>query len=146
MKLYSATVNLGGAITNQVIVSQVTAAEIAVLQRLHGEDAVNGVSEVGSVRNRSDQRERARLAAAYPKGMGADGKQPLEGLAFINSILGVGTPLPHEYVEPEVNDEAEEIALEPEQKEEVELVAPKPVKRTHIPPKKKIDDVAELTA
>lgn len=151
MKLYDAAVRLAGQITNEVNVYQVTAAEIAVLHRIHGgADAVQRVVEVGSVRNRSDARERARLAALYPKGMGADGKQPLEGAAFINSIFGVGTPLPSEYVAP-VIEESEEIidnAAQQEQ-EEIEIaVKPVPIKATVLRKKKEevALEAAELTA
>lgn len=148
MKLYSATVRLAGSLSNEVSKSQITAAEIAVLQRIHGEDAVQKISEIGEVKGRSDARERARLAVEYPKGLGADGKQPLEGVAFINSIFGVGTPLPHVYVEREIDETAEEIALEPEGQEEIELAEkPEPIKRTRLAPKeKKAAESAELMA
>ncbi len=142
MKLYSATVNLAGAITNQVIVSQVTASEIAVLQRIHGDDAVRHVVEVGQVKGRSDARERARLATLYPKGLAADGKAQIEGAAFINSIFGVGTPLPAEYVEPEIEEKAEEIEMAPEADEQIEIAEkPTPIKRTKLPPKKATEAV-----
>lgn len=147
MKLYDATVRLGGSISNEVNVYTITAAEIAVLQRVHGDDAVLRISEVGTVKNRTDARERARLATAYPKGMAADGKQPLEGNAFINSIFGVGTPLPREYVAPAIDDKEEEIALETVEKEEIELAEkPVPIKRTPLKPKKAPEAAAELTA
>lgn len=146
MKLYTATVRLAGSLSNEVVKSQITAAEIAVLQRIHGADSVRNISEIGAVKNRSDNRERTRLAVEYPKGLAADGKQPLEGIAFINSIFGVGTPLPHVYVEPVADESVEEIEIEPEMAEEIELAVEEPVKRTRLFPKKQAEKPAASPA
>lgn len=110
MKLYNVLVRLGGAITNEVIKEKVTAAEIAVLQRIHGGDAVQDIVHVGAVNGRSDARERSRLAVEYPKGPSADGKARLDAEAFIASVFGVsGVPLPQEYVAPETEAAKDEV-------------------------------------
>jgi hypothetical protein len=136
MKLYNATVRLGGSISNEVNVEKITAAEIAVLQRIHGADAVQKIVEVGSVKGRSDAKERARLATAYPKGMSADNKTPLEGHSFIASIFGVsGVALPTEYVPP-VIDETEEVESSTEEEIEVLETLEKPIAIKRTPPRK----------
>lgn len=149
MKLYSAIVRLGGSITNEVRKHQLTAAEIAVLQRIHGPDAVLKIIETGAVRGRSDAKERARLALAYPKGMSADGKTPLEGHSFIASIFGVsGVALPVEYVPP-VADEVEEVEMMIDEPAEVIETLEKPVTIKRTAPRKlpvKSDDANALTA
>lgn len=148
MKLYNARVRLGGSISNEVNKKKITAAEIAVLQRIHGRDAVQSVVEIGSVANRSDQRERARLLLSYSKGPSADGKR-LEGEAFIASIFGVpGVGLPKEYVAEVIvedddvgADEVEEII------EVVEMAAkPIPIKRTRVPKPVAAEAAAEMMA
>lgn len=45
MKLYECKVRLGGSVADEVRKSAVTAAEISVLQHIHGEDAVLEVRE-----------------------------------------------------------------------------------------------------
>lgn len=132
MKLYNAVVRLGGSTLNEVQVGKITAAEIAVLQRIHGDDGVAKITEVGSVSGRSDAKERARLASIYVKGLSADGKTPLEGVSFIASIFGVGSvPLPHEYVAPVVSDdlESEDVITDEKEVEEV-LATPVPIRKT----------------
>ena len=136
MKLYNARVRLGGAITNEVNKEKLTASEIIVLQRIHGADAVQAIVEIGSVQNRSDQRERARLVKSYPKGPAADGKQRLEGPAFIDTVFGIGQPLPKEYVAPPVleDEETENVTIEAD--EVLQLAdKPTPIKRTIVPRK-----------
>lgn len=133
MKLYNVRVRLGGSINNEVTKTQVTPAEIAVLQRMHGDDAVQNVVEVGSV-NRSDSRERARLSQLYPKGPSADGNTRLDGPGFIASIFGVsGVPLPVEYVAPAPEPEVEIVEALPTEEETVHLLdKPQPIRRTRV--------------
>lgn len=47
MKKYNLFVRLGGDIMNEVPVSGACASEVAVLRRIHGEDAVVRVAEIG---------------------------------------------------------------------------------------------------
>lgn len=149
MKLYNALVRLGGSISNEVHKEKLTAAEIAVLQRMHGPDAVVNVVEVGSVKNRSHARERARLAALYPKGPTLDGKGRLEGEAFIASIFGVpGQALPEAYEPHPIVDEeeVEQLTAQEEPETIVELEAPIKIKRTRVPKPAAVEPTAELIA
>lgn len=57
-------VALGGDINNTVPKSRVTAGEIAVLQTIHGNDAVFEVKPLGKIQ-RPQREERARLHAIY---------------------------------------------------------------------------------
>lgn len=57
-------VSLGGDINNTVPRYGVTAAECAVLQAIHGNDAVNNLKITGSVR-RTNRTEKARIVALY---------------------------------------------------------------------------------
>lgn len=132
MKLYNARVRLGGAITNEVNKKRLTAAEIIVLQRIHGADAVQAIAEIGIVQNRSDRRERDRLLQTYPRGPSADGKR-LDGAAFLDSVFGVGQPLPKEYVAVPITEESEVEEAEEEITEIETLSAkPTPIKRTRV--------------
>lgn len=115
MKLYSAKVRLLGSLNNEVRKTNLTAAEIAILQRIHGgHDAVVDIVEVGKVNKRTDRSERNRLMQLYPDGPDAGNRdRRLFGEEFIGSVLGVGTLLPQEYTAPaEVPDEAETIVTE----------------------------------
>lgn len=60
MHIYSAKIKLGGLLTNEIRKSGLTAAEILVLRRIHGDDALSEIIQVGTV-NRSDSKERQRL-------------------------------------------------------------------------------------
>lgn len=140
MFLYNAKVRLLGSLSNEVSKKDLTASEIALLQRIHGKDAVVNVAKVGEVKKRTDRSERNRLAAIYQNGPSADGKTRLSGESFVDSVLGVGNTLPAEYVAPAElapmdaePEEAEEIVRleEPEALAEPEPAAP--IKRTRIP-------------
>jgi hypothetical protein len=120
MQLYDCKVRLLGSLNNEVRKRQVTAAEIAVLQRVHGSDAVADIKRVGEVKKRTDRSERARLTGVYRGGPDASGKNRLSGQAFLDSILGVGAPLPNEYTPPEIVL-PEAFDVDPEDREEVVL-------------------------
>lgn len=116
MLLYSGKVRLQGSLNNEVRKTDITAPEIAILQRIHGKDAVVDVVKVGAVKNRTDRSERHRLANTYPIGPSADGKSRLSGETFVDSVLGVGNTLATEYVPP-VDMKAEDAV--PEEEEEI---------------------------
>lgn len=61
-------VALGGDIINTVPKYNMTAGEIAVLQTIHGKDAVNDLEPSGTVK-RSNRAERARLDSLYSSEM-----------------------------------------------------------------------------
>lgn len=148
MFIYNAKVRLLGSLNNEVVRKNVTPAEIAILQRMHGRDAVVDVVKAGEVFKRTDRSERNRLAQIYQIGPSADGKTRLSGESFIDSVLGVGNPLPKEYVAPVELDAKE---AEPQEQEEIVLDTDEPIVRTKIeaPPKASaqtaIDDLLEST-
>lgn len=72
-------VALGGDIQNTVPKSNVTAAEIAVLQVIHGNDAVRDIEPVGSIQ-RSQREERERLRAVYGRARDSEGRSLVEVL------------------------------------------------------------------
>lgn len=119
MKLYSAKVRLAGNILNEVWVTNVTAAELHLLVRIHaGGDnfPLAEVNETGSVA-RSDRRERSRLTQKYLDwGLG-------KGAELIERVLGVGTVSLPQYYAPPVSDEIEDEYNfdEPEKTEEEEI-------------------------
>lgn len=65
MKLYSCKVRLHGEVKDEVLKSDVTAAEIRVLRHVHGgDDAVVDIAENGAC-DRNEVQERDRLAKRY---------------------------------------------------------------------------------
>lgn len=120
MKLYTAKVNLHGSDLNQVLKHDLTAAEIIVLKRIHGGDAVidiieNSKSEIIEIKqkpggddeegdiferqvigtrkgdvDRTDEQERKRLNRIYGQAL-----RTIKGVGTIEAVLGVdGVPLP----------------------------------------------------
>lgn len=141
MHLYRCKVNLNGSTDNQVIKDNVTAAEIRLLQYIHGksENGKEPVVDVEHVANttRSDNQERARLNAVYAE------LELGQGAAILERILGVaGVPLPQKY-EPPVFAPVEDMATEEAPIDEVITpVTPEPVRtappeirRTRVAPK-----------
>lgn len=116
--LYKAKVRCSGSLNNEVLKTELTAPEIALLQRIHGRDAVVDVVRVGAVKKRNDRSERHRLANTYPYGPSADGKSRLSGETFVDSVLGVGNVLAREYVAPV---EADPVEIEAAEQEEIVL-------------------------
>ena len=72
-------VALGGDINNTVVKYDMTAGEIAVLQIIHGKDAVTSIEPSGTVR-RSNRVEKARLTAIYGRAADRNGNSLLEKL------------------------------------------------------------------
>lgn len=64
MRVYSCVVNCGGNVLNQVRKPEVTAAEIILLQSIHGEDAVTDIMPI-RMDKRSHAAERDRLGGIY---------------------------------------------------------------------------------
>ena len=65
MDIANVMVALGGDVGNTVARPGVTAAEIACLQALHGEDAIFDIEPLGEI-PRSNKAEKERLREAYP--------------------------------------------------------------------------------
>ena len=93
MRLYSCKVRLGGSLYNEVLKSEVTAAEIHILRALHGNDAVIDVKEIG--KNKISQpEERDRLTLEYGAGLAAARQlRELPDQAVIG-VFGLGSRLP----------------------------------------------------
>lgn len=77
----------------QLPLPRVTAAEIVVLRRIHGDDAVVKIKYIGD-RQVSDAEEFARLANKYQ--MATEGNQPVVGLCY----PGSAPILPREITKP----------------------------------------------
>jgi hypothetical protein len=79
MQLLNIMVSLGGDDGNTVSKFGVTPSEVAVLQGIHGEDAVKDIEVVGSV-ERTSREERARLFSIYAKIRDGKDVSPLSDL------------------------------------------------------------------
>jgi hypothetical protein len=131
MDLYSCKIRLDGSLDNEVIKHNVTAAEIHVLSVIHNGQGkhppVVDIVKTGTV-NRSDMKERARLAELYTKGELTEDR----GTKIITGIFGVaGVPLPQVYVAPEV---FETVEYNPGEDEVEEVITPveEPVRATSL--------------
>lgn len=97
MQLYSAKVRNSGSLYNEVIKADLTVPEIVVLRHIHGQadpdtgdvgtDSVVDIKPTREV-NRTDDEERQRLKAIYTPALKKKGKS-------IDTLLGIGVPLPH---------------------------------------------------
>lgn len=79
MQIANVLVSLGGDHGNTVPKYGVTAAEIAVLRAIHGDDAVNEVEPAGDVK-RSHPQERGRLLQIYGAAKDDNQKPIVEGM------------------------------------------------------------------
>lgn len=79
MQTANILLSLGGDHGNTIPKWGVTAAEIAVLREIHGDDAVNDVEPVGEIK-RSNREERARLVAIYGGAKNAEQKPIVESM------------------------------------------------------------------
>ena len=119
MDLYSVKVRLDGSLDNEVNLHNVTPAEIHLLEKIHygqgKHPPVVDMVKTGTV-NRSDAKERARLADRYTKGELVEDR----GTRMINAMFGVaGVPLPQSYIAPEVFENTEYNPGEDEVEEEI---------------------------
>lgn len=133
MKLYSAKIRLAGNTDNEVIRHNMSAAELHVLEFIHaGKNAVlTDVKYTGDV-NRTDARERQRLAQEYSKST-RDGFMP--GVAIMEKLFGIATlPLPAVYEAPKF-EPVETFDVEGEGENEVITPAPEPVLKKSMPTK-----------
>jgi hypothetical protein len=67
MQVCSATVRLGGLLTQTVFKEGLTPAEVIVLRGIHGDDSVVGINVTGSAKNADVGKEKARLVSVYGK-------------------------------------------------------------------------------
>lgn len=132
MKLYSCKLRLAGAVTNEVLKDDVTAAEIEVLREIHGGDAVLDIKATGEDGKTSAQ-ERARLKRIYASEESLSSQSLGKRMAMLRNLFGHDRlALPDEPVD--------RISDEDEGADEVEA-APAPVVRTRV--KKPIESFAE---
>lgn len=64
MEIYKAEICIGGLLTNTVVKEDLTASEIVILRRIHGDDAIKGIKLVGR-ENREYQKEYERLIRRF---------------------------------------------------------------------------------
>lgn len=96
----SVLVAVGGDPGNTVPKYEVTAAEVAVLRLLHGEDAVFDVKVIGSV-DRTDRQEIGRLQSIYSR---RDGERTIAN--EVNMLYpGVGAKVPVKFADLELPEE-----------------------------------------
>jgi len=81
MELFTCEVNLGGDMKNTVVMNLVTAPELEVLRRVHGHDAVWGITRTGDVDHPDNDVERETLQLKY-------------GYEVVNGIFGPYGKLP----------------------------------------------------
>ncbi|MBO4228015.1 hypothetical protein [Bradyrhizobium neotropicale] len=125
MKLYSCKLRLAGATTNEILKSDVTAAEIEVLRELHGIDAVVEIKEAGENAKTSAE-ERARLKRLYANPESLNTQMAAKRANMLRNLFGHDRlPLPDEVLDPVAQDEGEDF-------EEPAAVAAPPIKRTRI--------------
>lgn len=67
MQVCSATVRLGGLLTQTVFKEGLTPAEVIVLRGIHGDDSVVGIKVTGSTKTADAGKEKARLVSIYGK-------------------------------------------------------------------------------
>lgn len=79
MQIANILLALGGDPGNQIMKWHVTAAEIAVLREIHGDDSVTDVEPQGDVK-RGHREERMRLLAIYGGAKNQEQKSIVEGM------------------------------------------------------------------
>ena len=86
MELFTCEVNLGGDMKNTVVMNLVTAPELEVLRRVHGHDAVWGITRTGDADHSDNDVERETLQLKY-------------GHEIVNGIFGPYGQLPEKLSE-----------------------------------------------
>jgi hypothetical protein len=125
MKLFSCKLRLAGAVTNEVLKIDVTAAEIEVLRELHGSDSVLDIKQTGQ-NDKTSAQERARLKRIYASEESLSSQSLGKRLALLRNLFGHDRlPLPDDVV-----DRAE--AEEGDEELDVVAEAPAPVRRTRV--------------
>lgn len=158
MELANCSVALGGDKGNTVPKFGITAAEIAVLRFLHGEDAVTDIQPIGHI-ERLDRVERARLVEVY--GVNHEGRMTARAVDAL--FPGAAARVFHALAEQDIPEEffaatgrsggktlverePDSIEAQNEQKADIE---PEPVKTVEKPakaPRKKRQTKAEKAA
>jgi hypothetical protein len=127
MQTANVMVALGGDISNTVPKASVTAAEIAVLQAIHGDDAVFDIEPVGSVK-RVNREERERLRVIYGNAKNREGQAIIDVL-YPGAAARVFESLNELQISPDQFKVSARVALEDEEVEDEEADA-KPAKKS----------------
>lgn len=123
MKLYTCKLRLAGATTNEILKSDITAAEVEVLRELHGVDAVVDIKASGDT-DRSSQEERARLRREYANPESLNTQMAAKRATMLRNLFGhERLPLPDEVLDP-VTDEGDDF--------EAPTAVEAPVRRTRV--------------
>lgn len=132
MKLYQCKLRLAGNVNNEVLKTDVTAAEIEVLREIHGSDAVLDIVQTGE--NKLDSaKERARLKRIYASEESLSSQSLGKRMAMLRNLFGHDRlELPNDVVDPADRIEDED--------EEIEAAEDKPVQRTRVPKKPKAEE------
>lgn len=86
MQICSATIRLAGSVQNTVFRSDITPAEILVLQAIHGQDAVVDIVPIEKV-DRAAAKEWDRLTQAYDRSGGPDTPDGKEEVSIIARLF-----------------------------------------------------------
>jgi len=123
MKLYACKLRLAGAVTNEVMKADVTAAEIEVLRALHGSDAVVDITQTGE-NGRTSAQERARLKNIYASEESLSSQSLGKRMALLRDLFGHDRlPLPDEPMDPALAEDEGDAEVE---------ATPAPVVRTRV--------------
>lgn len=115
MEIANCTVAVGGHNTNTVQKFGVTAAEVSVLELIHGSGSVTGIEITGRI-SRSDREERGRLQAIYGKPEGSREQSAVDAL-----FPGAAARVFHDFDELEMPDGA--YSVETRDKRDARLAA-----------------------
>lgn len=102
MEIGNCSLALGGDPGNTIKKFSVTPTEVAVLQVLHGEDAVSDIEITGDVA-RGNREERERIVQNYGK---RNGDGTMQSKALDSLFPGIAAPLFQRFVDLELNDGA----------------------------------------
>lgn len=86
MQICSATIRLAGSVQNTVFRSDITPAEILVLQAIHGGDAVIDILPIEKV-ERSQNAEWDRLTSRYDRSGGPDTPDGKEDVSIVSRLF-----------------------------------------------------------
>lgn len=122
MKTYTCKLRLAGAVTNEVLKSNISAAEIEILRELHGTDSVVDIKETGDNKRTSAQ-ERAYLKHVYANPEQLSAQSLAKKQAMLRNLFGHDRlELPDEVADPVAAAEEEDFEAAPAQ----------PVRRTRV--------------
>ena len=124
MQICSATIRLAGSVQNTVYKTDITPAEILVLQSIHGGDAVIDIVPI-ETKQRSQHEEWDRLTGLYDRSGGPDTPDGREDVSIVSRLFpGAVKRLPVTLKEIGLEDREAPEQVAPDAEEAIE--APKP--------------------